>query len=232
VEASFPLPLPLTQTMDDFFNPPADQSSDPMADFLAREKAALGSEFDTNPSSSSFDKDFERSVSAFPDLDGGDNDDGLNGFASAAPPVVSSMRGPYEGGMGAQVSVTGDNEFAAFENEYPEVEATPAPQVSSKALFSGWTDGPRGRRTDGGCLGLVLQHNGFAAAPSYQQPTGLFLGTPQPVEEESEFIRSVVFGSRRASWRVVVVHRLDRSRPPSPPFRSRGRSANPSHASF
>ena len=119
---------------DDFFNPPAE--SDPAADFLAREKALLGDEFSSGGDATSFDKDFEQSASAFPDLDG---DDGLQGFVSpapAAPAVASIAKGPYEGGMGSQVSVTGTNEFAAFESEYPEVEVTPAPQVSFEGFPS------------------------------------------------------------------------------------------------
>jgi hypothetical protein len=56
----------------------------------------------------------------------------VSGGSGTVPPAVSAIpKGPYEGGMGAQVSVTGTNEFAAFESEYPEVEVTPAPQVSS-----------------------------------------------------------------------------------------------------
>lgn len=137
---------------DDFFNPPAAES-DPTSDFLAREKAILGDEFTSGGDSTSFDKDFEQSASAFPDLDGAEGDEaGLEGFVSggsgAVPPAVAAIpKGPYEGGMGAQVSVTGTNEFAAFESEYPEVEVTPAPQVSS--LVSCWSVAGRHRGAGG-----------------------------------------------------------------------------------
>lgn len=121
----------LAYRRDDFFNPPAANNEDPTSDFLAREKAILGDEFTAGSNgATSFDKDFEQGASAFPDLD-----DGLGDFTSgaAAAPVVHAVpKGPYEGGMGAEVSVTGTNEeLAQFENEYPEVEVAPAaPQVS------------------------------------------------------------------------------------------------------
>lgn len=111
-------------------------SSDPTSDFLAREKAILGDEFGAAGSTSqSFDKDFEASASAFPDLDGDSHTgSGLDDFVAAAPAVAPVAKGPYEGGMGAtsqsHVSVTGHDELAAFENEYPAVEfesAAPAP---------------------------------------------------------------------------------------------------------
>lgn len=124
--------LPPTQSthtiMDDFFNPPTE--SDPTADFLARERAALGGDdFGASIDSSSFDKDFEQSASAFPDLDAAGDD--LVGFTSGPPEIAAVAPGPYEGGMGAQVSVTGNNEFAAFEQDYPEVDIPSQPQVSA-----------------------------------------------------------------------------------------------------
>lgn len=110
--------------MDDLFGTSAPEASDPQADFLARERAALGSDastFDSNQlSSQSQEKDFEQSASAFPDLDGTSSDDGLDGFTGG---------GASSGGLGQQVSVTGTNEFAAFEQDYPEVEI-PSEQVS------------------------------------------------------------------------------------------------------
>lgn len=151
--------------MDDFFSP-QDAANDPAADFLAREAAALGADATTFGGSAhaadSFDKDFEHSASAFPDLD----DEGLDGFVSPPPAVGGGGRANVFGDQQrGQVSVTGDNEFAAFENEYPEVEVNPAP----------------------------VQNNGFGSGPVYAQPPSIFPTTPQPVEEESEFIKS---------WRV------------------------------
>ncbi|GAA5974124.1 hypothetical protein JCM11641_003449 [Rhodosporidiobolus odoratus] len=146
--------------MDDLFDTENTQQ-DPTQDFLKREQELLGESFGAAPSSAAFDKDYEQSAAAFPDLDG---DDDLGGFGSA-PPAANG------GAAGNQVSVTGENEFAAFENEYPEI------QVPSEE---------------------PQQTNGFApspspiglAAPAFQQPPS-FSGTPAPQEEgESEFIRS------------------------------------------
>lgn len=126
-----PPTLPLSRTMDDFFNPPASEAEPSVEDFLAREAAALG------PDAHSFstpgaqqDKDFEASASAFPDLDGGDD------FATAPVSATSHFTG-NGGAFGeqerGQVSVTNDNEFSAFENEYPAVDVEAQqeqPQVS------------------------------------------------------------------------------------------------------
>lgn len=114
--------------MDDLFGSSAPES-DPQADFLARERAALGDDLSSFSSSSNQpqtqDKDYETSASAFPDL-GDDDEDALAGFTGGAP---VGNAGGGAGGMGQQVSVTGDNEFAAFEQDYPEVEI-PSQQVS------------------------------------------------------------------------------------------------------
>ncbi|BGP13221.1 hypothetical protein JCM10213_005009 [Rhodosporidiobolus nylandii] len=153
--------------MDDLFGTDAPQQSDPTSDFLRREQEALGESFGAAPADSTFDKDYEQSAAAFPDLDGGD-DDALGGFTSAPAPQAG---GADAGALGGQVSVTGTNEFAAFESEYPEIEVP--------------SDEPQ-------------QTNGFAptpspiglAAPAFQQPPS-FSSTPAPQEEgESEFIRS------------------------------------------
>lgn len=129
---------------DDLFGNSA--ASDPTSDFLAREKAILGDEFGASGSTSqSFDKDFQASASAFPDLDapasGSGDDDGLDDdfvAAAAAPTVAPVVKGPYEGGLGStgsqpHVSITGHDDLAAFENEYPAVEiesAAPAPRAA------------------------------------------------------------------------------------------------------
>ncbi|KAM0751619.1 hypothetical protein T439DRAFT_324809 [Meredithblackwellia eburnea MCA 4105] len=140
--------------MDDFFNPPEDHSDD----FLKREREALGGEFGATVTAGGADHDFESSAAAFPDLDAGDE---LGSFTSA-PAAPAGLNAAAR----TQVSVTGANEFAAFENEYPALEEeVPAP----------------------------VQHiqNGFGTAtPSYQQQPSLFQGTPAPVEEESEFLKS------------------------------------------
>ncbi|KAK4700945.1 hypothetical protein P7C70_g5299, partial [Phenoliferia sp. Uapishka_3] len=158
--------------MDDFFNPPQTESSD-ADDFLRREREALGDSFSApvgGANGGSHEHDFETSAAAFPDLD---DDDGLGSFVSSTPAAVASAGVPppssYGGGSfgtqeAQQVSVTGTNEFAAFENEYPELEETSAP---------------------------IVQNNGYGASP-YQQPPSMFQSTPAPapVEQESEFIRS------------------------------------------
>jgi len=147
--------------MDDFFSPP---SSDPASDFLAREAAAGIDDFGASHAGT-FDHDFEASASAFPDLDGGD--DGLGGFAAAPTSPPSGLNGATGAGAFSlpphQVSVTNDNEFAAFENEYPEIEVPPVVPA--------------------------MQNNGFGGAPVYQQPPSVFQGTPAPIEEDSEFIK-------------------------------------------
>lgn len=119
--------------MDDFFSPdePASGASDPTSDFLRREAEALGADattFGGNAPSGAYD--FEASASAFPDLD---DENGLDGF-TPPPPAVGGGGATFGEAQRGQVSVTADNEFSAFESEYPEVEVTPAPvQVSLAA---------------------------------------------------------------------------------------------------
>lgn len=111
------------KVMDDFFNPT--ESSDPSSDFLTREKEALGGSFGESSTQqhSTFDKDFSSSASAFPDLNDQGEEDDLNSFVSAPQPIRSSTL--------TGVSVTNDDEFESFENQYPEVELPSAPvQVS------------------------------------------------------------------------------------------------------
>lgn len=177
--------------MDDLFGNSTPEN-DPQADFLARERAALGadaSSFDSSPAAAAAqDKDFEQSASAFPDLDVG-GEDALDGFTG---PTGSSSTAGQGAGLGQQVSVTGTNEFAQFEQEYPEVEI-PSEQVSRAPLCLSTT-----RRADR--RPLQPHSNGFdsSSAPyaepvsnyanPYSQPTS-FVQPPQPRDDESEFIQ-------------------------------------------
>jgi hypothetical protein len=121
--------------MDDFFSP--EPVADSTSDFLKREQAALGNDATNfnSTSSASNDHDFERSASAFPDLDGGDD------VFQTSPPGVPSIVIPSSASTlrNEHVSVTGDNEFSAFESQFPEVEVSPivAPnyQVSCHSLL-------------------------------------------------------------------------------------------------
>ncbi|GAA5979072.1 hypothetical protein JCM10908_002795 [Rhodotorula pacifica] len=112
--------------MDDLFGTDSSQQQqqDPASDFLARERAALGadaSSFSAPSDSNAFDKDYEQSAAAFPALDGEDNgEDALGDFAAA--PSSAPAQGGGASQVGQQVSVTGTNEFAAFEEEYPEID--------------------------------------------------------------------------------------------------------------
>ncbi|SGY67748.1 BQ5605_C004g02803 [Microbotryum silenes-dioicae] len=160
--------------MDDFFNPPTESSSsDPTADFLARERAALGESFGdattTGAAASSSAKDYERSASAFPDLDvpgaqhdEEDDDDDLDflGGASSAP-----VGAPTSNETGA-VSVTNHTELAAFEQDYPEIEL-PSQQVSpSSKLDRSIVD-----HTDAGSLlSLIASVSGMRVTPQPTQP--------------------------------------------------------------
>ncbi|KAK4049439.1 Clathrin light chain [Microbotryomycetes sp. JL201] len=148
-----------TRTMDDLFgSPQAGQGSDATADFLARERAALGEDFGAAPNAgASFDKDFEKGAAAFPALDGDEDDGGFEAFTAggasstnthvldhgpelvtAAPPAIASVaKGPYEGGMGAQqqhVSVTGHDDLGAFEQEYPAIDIPETQSVQQVRL--------------------------------------------------------------------------------------------------
>ncbi|GAA6047933.1 hypothetical protein JCM3770_006432 [Rhodotorula araucariae] len=154
--------------MDDLFG--SNEQADPQSDFLARERAALGadaSSFAAPADQAAIDKDFEANASAFPDLDGGD-DDALTAFTGAAPAAPAPT-----GQAGAQVSVTGDNEFAAFEQEYPEIDLP--------------TDEPHHYGSNGvppapSPIGL--------AAPAFNQPASLSASPAPQTEGESEFIKS------------------------------------------
>lgn len=156
-----PTPRPLHfLTMDDFFSPdePAKGASDPTSDFLRREAEALGADATTFGSSShSGAYDFEASASAFPDLD---DEDGLDGFTSPPPPAVGGGAAAFGVEQRGQVSVTADNEFSAFESEYPEVEVTPAPvQVSFGSLEDERSNWGRGWGADDGSLRTTaLEH--------------------------------------------------------------------------
>ncbi|GAA6061184.1 hypothetical protein JCM10212_002397 [Sporobolomyces blumeae] len=168
--------------MDDLFGS-SQPESDPQADFLARERAALGadaSHFGAGASAASLsqDKDYEQSAAAFPDLDG---DADLNGGSASAAAGEGGGGGAldhdddvlagFSGGadVGHQVSVTGTNEFAAFEQEYPEIE------VPSQQEQQPHSNGFHGSATD--------YVNPYSQPPSFVQP-------PQPSSEDSEFIQS------------------------------------------
>ncbi|GAA5902969.1 hypothetical protein JCM6882_009658 [Rhodosporidiobolus microsporus] len=155
--------------MDDLFGNDAPQQSDPAQDFLKREQEALGPDagsFTAPSDAAGFDKDYEQSAAAFPDLDGGD--DALGGLGGAP-----AAAGAGAGAVGQQVSVTGDNEFAAFENDYPEIEV-PSEQP----------------QTNGGGFAPTPSPIGLNA-PAFSQAPPSFSSTPAPQEEgESEFIKS------------------------------------------
>ncbi|GAA6025252.1 hypothetical protein JCM11491_006153 [Sporobolomyces phaffii] len=160
--------------MDDLFDNSTPEA-DPQQDFLARERAALGSDastFDSNGAAAALpDKDYEQSASAFPDLNGGD--DALDGFTSPA-----GGAGTASSGLGQQVSVTGTNEFAAFEQDYPEVEL-PSEQDQPP---------PSASHSNGFGSSYPAEPTSNYANP-YSQPTS-FVQPPQPRDDESEFIQS------------------------------------------
>lgn len=110
--------------MEDLFGSDASPAQqDPASDFLAREREALGADagsFSAPADANSLDKDYEQSAAAFPDLDGAD-DNALGDFGGALPSPAAVGAGAPTPGVAQQVSVTGNNEFAAFEQEYPEI---------------------------------------------------------------------------------------------------------------
>lgn len=111
--------------MDDFFSPEPNVA-DPTSDFLAREKAALGADATFGESNSGTPANEDFNGSAFPDLD--DDDDTLlapGGTARVEP-----------------VSAKSNSEFAAFENQFPEVAVSPpAQQVRSRLARHRFEDG-------------------------------------------------------------------------------------------
>lgn len=137
------------------FDEPA--PTDPTADFLARERAALGGDaelFGSAPSGTGEDKDFEHSASAFPDLDGAGGESG--GFGSNdAPPAPAATSGgfgfdddePLSSSNAAppQVSVSGEGDVGAFERDYPALEEPeqPAPSTTVSTHASVVTACPR-----------------------------------------------------------------------------------------
>lgn len=131
VDASHAPLEPRACDMDDLFGSDSKQAQqDPAGDFLARERAALGADaqsFAAPSDSDAFDKDYEKSAAAFPDLEGsgGADDDVLGDFAGGGNHAATSAVT-----TGQQVSVTGNDEFAAFEEEYPEIDL-PSEQVRS-----------------------------------------------------------------------------------------------------
>ncbi|GJN87832.1 hypothetical protein Rhopal_000787-T1 [Rhodotorula paludigena] len=181
--------------MDDLFG--SNEAADPQSDFLARERAALGADagaFAGPSDGASLDKDFEASASAFPDLDGGD--DALGTLGADAPASAAGA-----GGLGAQVSVTGDNEFAAFEQDYPAIEVPEEQslQAARRELTSFVSPSPT--ITPSVHPTTQPHQNGFSAQPPAPSPIGLnapafdqsapsLSASPAPKEEgESEFIK-------------------------------------------
>ncbi|KPV77037.1 uncharacterized protein RHOBADRAFT_34500 [Rhodotorula graminis WP1] len=154
--------------MDDLFG--SNEQADPQSDFLARERAALGadaSSFAPSSDSAALDKDYEAGASAFPDLDDAD-DDALGAFTGSQAPAPAA---PAQG----QVSVTGDNEFAAFEQEYPEIDL-PSDEPHQNGLNGNPSAPPS--------AGLAAPAS-FGQAPSQSASPAL-----QQQEGESEFIKS------------------------------------------
>lgn len=185
--------------MEDLFGSEASQQQqDPASDFLARERAALGADansFASPADSNQPDKDYEQSAAAFPDLDGAD-DDALGDFAAAGAPAASSPTsataapGAFASQVPQQVSVTGTNEFAAFEQEYPEIEI-PGEQVS--LAYHARVPGPW---TDRSNPASVMQpHENGLNGTSTPEPTAFSppaASTPAAAPQdagESEFIR-------------------------------------------
>lgn len=172
------LPPSLTSAMDDLFGSDSN-TPDATSDFLKREQEALGESFGTAPISGE-DKDYEAGASAFPDLD-----DGLDDFTSAPQSAAPSVP--------QSVSVTGNNEFAAFESEYPDIEVPEEEVRRFRPIFPFLHPAHL----------VVLQPqptNGFApspspiglAAPAFSAQPPSFVGTPAPQQEgESEFIKCV-----------------------------------------
>lgn len=190
--------------MEDLFGSDSNQqqTGDPAGDFLARERAALGADANSfaAPADADLpDKDYEQSAAAFPDLDGAD-DDALADFAAPSS-ASAAVAAPSQ--VGQQVSVTGTNEFAAFEEEYPEIDI-PSEQVSllSRALTHLHVPAPG----QAGALGplthrphRILQphENGLNGTATQDSVTPAFSSQPAastPVAApqdagESEFIR-------------------------------------------
>ena len=113
---------PIFLEMDDFFSPESKTAADPTSDFLAREKAALGADATFGETDSAPEANEDFTGSAYPDLDGGEDD------------LLAGNAGGAEEREGAEREA--NNEFAAFENQFPEVEvSTPGQQVRT-ALYS------------------------------------------------------------------------------------------------
>ncbi|SCV72621.1 BQ2448_4158 [Microbotryum intermedium] len=183
--------------MDDFFNPPTESSSsDPTADFLARERAALGETFGDATTTggagagSGSGKDYERSASAFPDLDApqpqgdhdDDDDDALDFLGGAPAPTSNNTRA---------VSVTNHTELAAFEQDYPEIEIPSQQQNGYNASLSN---------------NNLFQSSQSPSAPVFQQSGATHNATPSS-EQDSEFIQSW-----RAKQREEIARREEASK--------------------
>ena len=102
-----------------------------MSDFLSREANILGDEFSTSLHSTTSDNDidFDRAASAFPDID---IDSGNFVQNPQRPPIAAARTSngfsfdDFESPppkKDTQVKVTGDDDFDAFESEFPEIDA-------------------------------------------------------------------------------------------------------------
>ncbi|KDQ11961.1 hypothetical protein BOTBODRAFT_67652 [Botryobasidium botryosum FD-172 SS1] len=150
-------------------------------DFLAREAAILGSNFDSAFSSGGpgggsggAEIDFDRAAAAFPDID-------LDGDVPAPPPASSQNQNFSASSDGFDfdfdqpapaVKVTGDDELDAFESQFPELGdsyASPPPFAQSQASF----------RADSGVH--------IPSAPISREPSAF--SAPQTFEEEPEVIK-------------------------------------------
>ncbi|KAK4056281.1 Clathrin light chain [Microbotryomycetes sp. JL221] len=194
--------------LDDLFGKTT-QESDPTADFLARERAALGDEFNVATSSSNtnnlggFDKDFEQSASSFPSLDvvghGDEGQDEFDAFTSTNTTQPNS---------------------SSFNTTTLDQDAMTAPSITS--VVKGPYEGGMGSGQPSNNVSVTAhddlgafeqeypaidipepqqqqqqqqQTNGFSTqqrpqTSNYSQPSGAFSGVPQPQEEESEFIKN------------------------------------------
>ena len=114
-----------------------------MSDFLSRESDILGNEFSTSlhRSTGDDDIDFDRAASAFPDIDI-DSGDFIQG-SQPPPPIVAARTsngfsfdnfGSPPPSQKTEVKVTGDDDFNAFESEFPEIEIG-AGQVSRNSFL-------------------------------------------------------------------------------------------------
>lgn len=98
-------------------------------DFLARERELLGDEFGGAPAGynpADFQSGGGGGAASFPDLDGGDSGgfDLIDEVPRAAPAPAAAAPPPAQP---APATVTGNDDLAAFESQFPEIEQPSAP---------------------------------------------------------------------------------------------------------